>query len=158
MTVRNNCSNFCTCIHNHSGAVARSNAAYGQGIDPILLDDVRCNGLENKLLGCLHSGIEINNCNHLQDAGVTCMTGKASISKLLTARIYFISGCTEGEVQLVGGTSSAEGRVEICLGDEWGTVCDRMWDVTDANVVCRQLGLSSSGSFQTLCIAIITLT
>ena len=78
------------------------------------------------------------------------MTGKASISKLLTAYIYFISGCTEGEVQLVGGTSSAEGRVEICLGDEWGTVCDWMWDVTDARVVCRQLGLASSGMCKTM--------
>ncbi len=46
----------------------------------------------------------------------------------------------------MGGTSNAEGRVEICLSDEWGTVCDQMWDATDASVVCRQLGLASSGA------------
>ena len=45
----------------------------------------------------------------------------------------------------MGGTSNAEGRVEICLRNEWGTVCDQMWDVTDARVVCRQLGLASIG-------------
>ena len=54
-------------------------------------------------------------------------------------------GCTEGEVRLAGGANNNEGRVEICLSDEWGTVCDRMWDETDARVVCRQLGYSSSG-------------
>ena len=59
-------------------------------------------------------------------------------------------GCTEGEVRLVGGTSNAEGRVEICLRNEWGTVCDQMWDVTDASVVCRQLGLAFTGKMSYL--------
>ena len=35
--------------------------------------------------------------------------------------------------------------MEICLSDEWGSVCDQMWDVTDARVVCRQLGLETIG-------------
>ena len=38
-----------------------------------------------------------------------------------------------------------EGRIEICLDDEWGTVCDQMWSDTDAGVVCRQLGLTRAG-------------
>lgn len=33
--------------------------------------------------------------------------------------------------------------MEICLSDEWGTVCDQMWDDTDAVVACRQLHLAS---------------
>ena len=55
-------------------------------------------------------------------------------------------GCSEGEVRLRGGAYLTEGRVEICLSNEWGTVCDQMWDVVDAGIVCRQLQEASIGT------------
>ena len=48
--------------------------------------------------------------------------------------------CSNGALQLVGGQSSNEGRVEICINGVWGTVCDGGWSGSDARVVCRQLG------------------
>ena len=46
-----------------------------------------------------------------------------------------------------GGTT-AEGRVEICILNIWGSVCDDSWDVIDAGVVCNQLGFQSARKFK----------
>jgi len=45
---------------------------------------------------------------------------------------------------LQGGTTTTQGRVEICNSNVWGTVCDDSWGAVDARVACRQLGLPSS--------------
>ena len=38
-----------------------------------------------------------------------------------------------------------EGRVEICVNNQWGTVCDRNWEAPEGAVACRQAGFSDQG-------------
>ncbi|XP_019850019.1 PREDICTED: deleted in malignant brain tumors 1 protein-like isoform X3 [Amphimedon queenslandica] len=110
-----------------ASGTAFSEAYFGQGTGSILMDDVACTGSESYLTSCSHR--TNHNCGHSEDAGVRCS-----------------QNCfTNGEVRLVGGSNSFEGRVEVCRNGSWGTVCDNSWDYRDATVVCRQLGLGSSG-------------
>ena len=53
--------------------------------------------------------------------------------------------CTYGDVRLVGGSNQYEGRVEVCINDQWGTVCDDSWGTPDATIVCQQLGFAFTG-------------
>ena len=61
-------------------------------------------------------------------------------------KLLFVIGCTSGSIRLVGtGSSSTQGRVEVCNNNQWGTVCDDTWNSLDASVACLHLGYSNEG-------------
>lgn len=58
----------CRQLGYHEALSAPRAAAFGQGTDPIWLDNVQCAG--NETLQCSHRGWGIHYCGHAQDAGV----------------------------------------------------------------------------------------
>ena len=69
-------------MYDYLGAFPIPNAAFGPGSSsqPIVLDDVRCHGIEFRLIDCRNSGILNSNCDHSKDAGVSCLPGTFSTS------------------------------------------------------------------------------
>ena len=49
---------------------------YGKGSSNIWLDDMNCIGTELSVRNCSHRGWGIHSCNHYQEAGVQCTSGK----------------------------------------------------------------------------------
>ena len=64
---------------------------------------------------------------------------------------FSIENCTEGSIRLSDGANNLQGRVEVCVGNKWGTVCHNKWNNIDAQVVCKQLGYPNSGKINIVC-------
>ena len=72
-------------------------------------------------------------------------TDDADNDEELTSDAYPTSGTIDdlsGTLRLVDGEVEHEGRLEMYYGGQWGTICDDLWTIEEADVACRQLGYS----------------
>ncbi|XP_071478053.1 scavenger receptor cysteine-rich domain-containing protein DMBT1-like [Diadema antillarum] len=98
-----------------------------------IMSDVECTGYEENIADCQYTGSSSRDCNEV--AYDVCQTQPRQF-----------------HVRLVGGSNEREGRVEVSQdGDLWGTVCDDMWGMEEANITCRLLGYD--GALESPCCA-----
>ena len=133
-----------------NGATASGQAVYGQGTGPIVLDNVNCNGLEAYITDCQHNGLYVHNCQHAEDAGVSCSGENFLIFSNCLSHIHSSSLAPaqvfQYPVRLLINSSVAtfEGRVQIRYNNTWGEICGNSWDYPDAQVVCHMLGYNNA--------------
>ncbi|XP_049329680.1 scavenger receptor cysteine-rich type 1 protein M130-like isoform X6 [Astyanax mexicanus] len=76
---------------------------------------------------CSGSVAHLRNCSSSQ--AVNCSS---------TEQLY-ITCSGYSFIRLVGSGGDCAGRLEVFHSGSWGTVSDELWDIEDAQVVCRQL-------------------
>ena len=71
----------------------------------------------------------------------------------LTVSLLSAQDCEQRDIRITntsvntnGNTYSIAGGLQICVDNQWGTVCQSQWSEIDATVACRQLGLDYADS------------
>ncbi|KAL4240077.1 zymogen binding [Mactra antiquata] len=118
---------------------AVTGGGFGPGTGAVWLDDVECTGTESSLVECTKSAWGVTNCDHSEDAGIIC-SNTPPVTETPTDTSNDVT------IELVDGSSSSSGRVEVIYNGERGTICDDEWDDSDATTVCRMLGYSSGSA------------
>ncbi|XP_037396182.1 scavenger receptor cysteine-rich type 1 protein M130-like [Pygocentrus nattereri] len=122
---------------------------------PNWLDNLKCRGHDSTLWQCPSSPWRQNNCDKNNEvAKITC-SGERN-DRVLRSHLTCSSSphhrqCSNHlPLRLRGGNGTCSGRLEVYHNSDWGSVCDDLWDIRDAQVICRQLGcgpaLSADGS------------
>uniref|UniRef100_A0A3B5MWJ2 SRCR domain-containing protein n=1 Tax=Xiphophorus couchianus TaxID=32473 RepID=A0A3B5MWJ2_9TELE len=134
--------------------IVHASAYFGEGTGKIWLDDVGCSGNEKSLSECYHRGFGTHNCEHVEDAGVTCYRKSVFLKQIwlvpasCCSHTYvksikqhmLISFCYLLIAQQILPFQSCNGYVHLYHNWGWSVLSYNGFDMNAANVACRQMG------------------
>uniref|UniRef100_A0A673KL46 Si:dkey-21h14.8 n=1 Tax=Sinocyclocheilus rhinocerous TaxID=307959 RepID=A0A673KL46_9TELE len=95
------------------------------------LDYFKCRRHDSTLWQCPSSSWGQNDCHN-------------EVAKITSGPCCLICVLDHVPLRLSGGEGRCSGRLEVYHNAVWGSVCDDQWDISDAQVVCRQLGCGAA--------------
>ncbi|XP_042592613.1 scavenger receptor cysteine-rich type 1 protein M130-like, partial [Cyprinus carpio] len=127
-----------------------SEPSYSEGLKSHnWLDKLNCRRHDSTLWQCPSSAWGQNVCDN-EVAKITCsevQTRESPQSRLTcsTSPSPYQRRCSNHvPLRLRGEKGRCSGRLEVYHNTVWGSVCDDQWDISDAQVVCRQLGCGAA--------------
>ena len=67
-----------------------------------------------------------SSCTHANDVSIFCKEENATV-------------CASGNVRLTGSSDNSQGRVEVCVDNQWGSICDDSWSPPSTALTCKLL-------------------